>query len=142
MDTIWDGDNGISSEERGKRKRGEEIFRLWRRRICRSFHAFSRRPFGATRRSGSARCKRRQKRNRSERGGRRRCLTKHPSFFYFPSADPAAIDDSAKNLEMSTVAVGRVRWVNATAKSVDYEETQRGNTNPKPLPSPDGRASC
>ena len=54
-------------EERGKR--GEEISGLWRRRICRSFHAFSRRPFGATRRSGSARCKRRQKRNRSERGG-------------------------------------------------------------------------
>ena len=50
LDTIWEGDNGISSkagkEERGKEEE-EEISGLWRRRICRSFHAFSRRPFGA-----------------------------------------------------------------------------------------------
>ena len=44
LDTIWEADNGISSKA-GKEE--EEISGLWRRRICRSFHAFSRRPFGA-----------------------------------------------------------------------------------------------
>ena len=141
LDTIWEGDNGISSKA-GKEE--EEISGLWRRRICRSFHAFSRRPFGAmiiraplavnVAKKGIIACRAAPAK-----------ISDKTSIFSLSSADPAAIDDSAENLEMSTVAVGRSPSLvgsNQRQKSVGDEETQRGSTNPKSLSHARRLADC
>ena len=135
----------ITAFAAGKRLgREEEISRPRRCRICRHFHAFSRRPYGAM--IGRRSLARKLAVNVTKKGimARRRCLTKHPSFP--PSRpSPAAIDDSVKNLEMSTVAVPgllvRVRWVKATAKKkCGRRRNTSRDTNPKSLPL--ARSAC
>ena len=71
----------ITAFAAGKRLgREEEIFRPRRRRICRHFHAFSRRPYWAM--IGRCSLARKLAVNVTKKGimARRRCLTKHPSF--------------------------------------------------------------
>ena len=62
------------------------------------------------------------------------------SIFSLPSADPAAIDDSAKNLEMSTVAGSRGRSQSFVfggsmqrQKKCRRRRKAKRNTNPKSL---------